>query len=199
MGFVMRSFIQIQIKYYLILVFLLMPLKSFSQIIVPVSNQADLIAKVLMMNKNLKKDGKPVVIGILYNSKSKSSSETVEELENNFDSKRIKVKNLPITFIEFDINSFTRKGIEEAITSSTIDVLYIAPTRGIDLNSINNICKENKILTISAEPSNTEKYFTVGFDIINNNIKIIINLQSMYAEKVDFSSYLLKVAKVINE
>jgi hypothetical protein len=172
---------------------------TYSQIAVPVNYQADLIAKVIMMNKNLKQTGKPVIMGIVYNGRFKSSVDAATELKEIFQDKGISINRLPVNILLFDVSNYTKKGLGDALTNAKLDVLYISEIRGVDLNYINNICKSNNILSIAAEPVNAEKYFTVSFDIINNNIKIIINLKSMYGENVDFSSYLLKVAKVINE
>ena len=170
-----------------------------SQIVVPVSNQADLIAKIIVMNKNFNLSGKPITMGILYNGNSKSSVDNAYELKMTLLNKGNVINNMPLNIVLIDASEYSQGSLIEEIRNLSLDILYIFNLRGQDLNKINNLCKEKYILSITADPSYLQKDFTLSFDIVNNSIKIIINLKSMYAEKVDFSSYLLKVAKVINE
>jgi hypothetical protein len=182
-----------------ILVFLLNIWISCSQVSVPVNYQTDLISKILLMNKNFTVNGKQIKIGILYNGLQKSSADIATQLSSGLTGKGIRINNKKIDIQLIDLSQYNNRQIIDVLKSSDLSCLYISPVRGVNLANISRECKDNNILSITATPSQTETYFTIGFDIIDNQIKIIINYQNMIEENVDFSSYLLKVAKIINE
>ena len=84
------------------------------------------------------------------------------------------------------------------LRENKINVLYITPLRGLDVSKITSICKTASVLSISGVVEYIESDVSVILDIDDNKLKILINQKSAKSEGVDFSSRLLRIAKIID-
>ena len=160
---------------------------------VPASIQGELISKILLMNKNFS-NRKEINLGIIYNKYFRSSVEAKNEIIE-----KVKSADIGIIIHTIPIEFSGSEDLQEALGSRRCDAIYIAPLRGISLAMIKSFCKENKILTFCGNPDLVSNYFSIGFDLVDDKIKIIINLKEAMDEDADLSSRLLKIARVINK
>ncbi|MFH1197165.1 MAG: YfiR/HmsC family protein [bacterium] len=166
---------------------------------VPIEYQAELIPKIIHMNKNFNLAGDTIRLGILYNSYFRLSLETSDGLLDFLKEYKKEKNQISIKVIAFDMANIPVVKLKSHLIRNRISVIYITPLRNIDFGVISEICKARKIFSISADPQLSERHFTLSFDLINGKIKIIINLNSAKDEDVDLSSYLLKVARISDE
>jgi hypothetical protein len=145
-----------------------------------------------MLNKKL--DNKKVIkIGILFNQNLRSSRLAMEEMSKiSFTQEfNLKIEVLPIQIAGMEI-------LESIYTEEKIDAIYITPLRGFDDSIISNLCRRFGVLSLSAESKLVEKFYSIGFELINNKPKIIVNLETLANEGAQFSSRFLKIAQLIN-
>lgn len=160
---------------------------------VPASVQGELIPKILLLNKSFS-DKKEINLGIVYNKYLRGSAETMNIISEKVKSSDIDLKIHPIPIEISELND-----IKGTLNNYSLDAIYIAPLRGTNLRAIKSFCKENKIITLCGTPELIADYFSIGFDIENNKVKIDINIKTALEEGADFSSHLLKIARVINK
>jgi hypothetical protein len=160
---------------------------------VPASTQGELIPKILLLNKNFA-DKREIIIGIIYNKYSRSSVEAMNSVIEKVRSSNvaIKIRAIPIELSESD-------DIRVTLNNYKLNAVYIAPLRGINLPALRTFCRENKIITFCGTPEFVADYFSIGFDLVDNKVKIHINLKTALEEGADFSSRLLKIAQVSNK
>ena len=160
---------------------------------VPATLQGELLPKILLLNSEFNMKGS-ITIGIIYNENTRSSVEVYNEVVQ-----QIKQAQFKVDFIIIPIGISGTGNLRQFILQHSIDCIYIAPLRGIDFSVINKICKDLKILTISASPSLVYTYFSIGFEIQQDKPEIVVNLKSADDEGIILSSRLLKISKIIND
>ncbi|MCK4591646.1 MAG: YfiR family protein, partial [Candidatus Latescibacteria bacterium] len=84
-----------------------------------------------------------------------------------------------------------------AVSRNNIDILYVAPLRALGVKTITGVSRAKRILTLTGVPDYVESGLAVGIGIKGEKPRVIINSPAAKAEGADFSSQLLKLAKVI--
>lgn len=163
---------------------------------VPVEVQYPLLLKVLTFDRNLKnRIGKEIVIGIVFQSNFKASYQLKDRLERVIQNSPIKtVEDIPIKLVAIDLD---KTSLAEMIKQHSVDVLYVSPLRAYAIDQINNISRKQKILTTTGVPDYVEAGIAVGVGLKGTKPQLMINLPAAKDEGCDFSSQLLKLAKVI--
>ncbi len=191
---ILRAIFRSRINYILLIALFLAEGEVVGQEMpVPASTQGELIPKILLLNKNFV--NKPQIkLGIIFNKYSRSSAEAADVLIDKIKSPAINIKIRTVLIELSEIDNIT-----ETLNDYEFDAIYIAPLRGINLASIRTYCRTRKIVSFCGTPELVADYFSVGFDLVDNKVKIYINLKSALEEGADFSSRLLKIAQVTNK
>lgn len=155
------------------------------------SLQGELIPKILILNKNFNSN-EEIKVGIVYSKYLKSSIEAYNEIAAQLNNSSLSVK---FKVIALDISDL--KNIRNDFLSLKLNSIYIAPVRGYNYSLISNACKDLQILSISGVPE-LSSHFSVSFDVVDKKIRILLNMNSVKSEGINFSSKLLKIAKMIN-
>ena len=180
-------------------VFLLLVNTSIAQRIkVPIDVQLKVIPKIISLNKSFsfESNENAVNIAVLYSSQQRNSKQVYQDIENNLNSGGLVVKGNLTNVLFLDISS--NNNLENFLRENKINVLYITPLRGLDVSKITSICKTASVLSISGVVEYIESDVSVILDIDDNKLKILINQKSAKSEGVDFSSRLLRIAKIID-
>ncbi len=166
------------------------------EVAAPIPLQLALFFKILSFDRNLKsRVGDEIVIGIVYQNKFKTSfniKEQVVKVMNKSSTKRI--EDIPVRQVLIDIDDID---LASAISNNKVDVLYITPLSAVGIKEIIKVSRANKITTLTGVPVYVESGLAVGIGKKDEKPQIIINLPAAKAEGADFSSQLLKLAKVI--
>lgn len=169
----------------------------FSQkLSVPIDVQLELIPKILTLNKNFTNlTTKPDIhIGIIFSSLVKSSTTVKDEIMKYVSNKKILVRDKQLIFIPLDIAKI--KDLKKQFRKDDLESIYITPLRAYNIEIISKICKEEKIISFSSVSDYLKDKISIGFDLINNKVKISINITSAKEEGANFSSHLLKIAEI---
>jgi len=164
------------------------------EIYLPVKTQLQLFFKIITFDRNLKqRAGSELVFGIVYQAKFLTSfnikNEIIEELTNT----NLGIGDYKIKYIPIDLEA---ENLEKAVIDKKIDILYIAPIRAFDLQMILQTSRKNHIFTITGVPEYVEAGVTAGVTIKDNKPQILVNISSAKMENIDFSSQLLKLARI---
>ncbi len=176
--------------------FIALNLSYAQHIKVPMDLQIKIIPKILSLDKNFKERIKENYnFGIVYSSKQRNSVQTKDYFINSLTTKNMVVKKSKVNPVLIDLAQITN--IKKFFIDNRIDVIYITPIRGVDISVITEICKEEKILSLSGVLDFMANDISVSFDVQGKKIQIIINNKAAIKEGTKFSSRLLRIAKLI--
>jgi len=166
------------------------------EIAVPIEVQYPLFLKILTFDRNFKnRVGDEIKLGIVFQSKFRGSNSIKDRFVQVMNEYLIKsVEGIQINQILIDINKVNLEGF---IARNEVDILYITPVRAFGINQITRVSRKENVLTITGIPDYVESGIAVGIGMKGNKPRIIINLPASKNEGCDFSSQLLKLAKVI--
>lgn len=88
--------------------------------------------------------------------------------------------------------------IEALLSREKIDILYVAPLRSVSIADVAAAAQALDIRTWSSVPAYVDKGLALGVGIREDRPLILVNRTSALAEGADFSSQLLKLARVIS-
>jgi hypothetical protein len=185
------------IRLTIILVFLWASAPWAQEMAVPLSVQVPLLLKILTFDRNLKERvGEEVVIAVVYQGKFKTSLNVKDEFVKLIqESSMPSIGGIPVRCIALDLS--TEKELDQAIVQDSIDVLYVAPLRAVGIETIAGVSRKRKITTLTGVPEYVESGLAVGLGIKGDKAEIIINLPVAKSEGADFSSQLLKLARIL--
>ena len=141
---------------------------------VPVRMQSALIKKLLKYNSKTSSVSKLKIL-IVYDNNSKiDAKEMTTELGYSM-----------------DVVSVLPSEIPESV--SDYNAVYFMP----GLQDKANICKENKLLSISCVPKSVENgEISLAFGLLNDKTKIYLSMTSLKEEDQNFSTDILNISKV---
>lgn len=164
---------------------------------VPLEIQVPLFSKILSFDRNLKsRAGSEIVMGIVFQSKFRTSLNARIRFEQVVREIGIKeINGIRVTLVPLDIYE---TGLEKALTEHQVDIVYITPLRAVDIKEISELCRKQKVLSLSGVPGYCNSGLIVGVGIKGGKPEIIVNLQKAKDIGVDFRSQLLKLARIVN-
>jgi hypothetical protein len=158
--------------------------------------QHHLLMKVLAFDRSLVGRGSnELVVGLLYQSKVRFSQLVKEELMSIADTTSDLMSNIVVHWFPIDISQ--GGDVRARIMKHHVDCLYVAPLRAVDMERIVTICRANKIRTMTGVSDYVEQGLAIGIGVDGEKPQIEVNLVAAKAEGADFTSQLLKVARII--
>lgn len=186
----------------LILVFLLSvfwqePAYGGDEQFVPVNVQIPLILKIMTFDRHFNANpGNRVIIGIIYQSNVRSSVNIKDEFVREITRSAAKdIRGTPVTCVPLDISG--EMSLAESVRQEHVRLLYVTPLRSVSLQSILAVSRVYQIPTLSAVGEYVESGLSVGLVANGPRAQILINLPASREEGIEFSSQLLKLARVI--
>lgn len=163
----------------------------------PIDLQLKIIPKILSLEKNLvRSNEKNYNLSVLYSKEQRNSAQVFASFSKAVNEFGIRIKNKEATVLPFDISS--KGSFRSFVRSNKIKLLYITPLRGVDISEITKICKEESVLTITGVEDYIENDVSVVLSLEQSKLQIMINPTSSKQEGADFSSRLLRIAKLID-
>jgi len=160
-------------------------------VLVPMDVQIALFAKIWKLDRTFK-PATTVRVGVIYQRKYRPSGNVANQMLA-----AIQATNLPIDCTLIDLDE--QATIRQRIPSNGFDVFYVTPLRAIDVRTIAEISRMNRIKTITGVPAYVSDGLAVGIGLLNQRPLIIVNLRAARAEGSEFSSQLLKLSRVIED
>jgi hypothetical protein len=163
----------------------------------PVNVQWALLPKILAFDRNLtSRASDTLTVGVLFQERFRKSLDVKEEFIRAVgDSPELIAGSLAIRCIPLDIGE--NPDWEGLVLQNRPDILYITPLRAVDLTAVTRVTRKYDILTMTGVPEYVEGGVSVGIGLRGGNPEIVINREAAAAEGADFSSKLLKLARVI--
>ncbi|MCE5270935.1 YfiR family protein [bacterium] len=163
---------------------------------VPVDLQLNLLLKVITFNRNLaSRGGDSLRLGIVYQEPFRNSLLVCEQIERVYRSLGTPlVKGLPLALAPIDIY---REKLDEAVSQRGVDILYVAPLRAFDIRTIGELCRSRGIVSVTGVPEYCGQGLAVGIGQNRDRPEILINIRAAREDGADFSSQLLKLARVV--
>ncbi|MBN1290388.1 MAG: YfiR family protein [Candidatus Latescibacteria bacterium] len=163
---------------------------------VPVNVHYKLLLKIITFDRNLDmRSSDAIGIGIVFQSMYRTSLNVKNQLAEEIETSQIKELNQkPITYLFIDI---TGENLETAIVQNNINILYFAPIRAVNIEEISELCQKHKILSFSSVPKYCEMGFAVSVEQVGDKPQIVINHTAAKNSGIDFSSQLLRLARLI--
>ncbi len=164
---------------------------------VPSIVQYRLFLKILSYDRNLASNmGKELVIGILYQSGFRTSFRAMEGFQEAVRTTPQKeFEKISVKSVAIDLDN--ESDLEKALNDKEIDVVYLTPLRAYEIKVIASLSRAKKMITLTGVPEYAEKGIVVGVGMKGESPEIIINLPAAREAGSDFSSSLLKLARVI--
>jgi YfiR/HmsC-like len=186
---------------FLVLVFLLIPLRGIAQS-APQSGgaalQVPVLLKVLTYDRHFEaKAGLGVVVGIVYVAGDQLSLKAAEDVGSTFFGFKGKtLKKVPVSYEMIEYKGAA--DLEKTIKAKHVNVLYITPGNDKNLVDLVKVSQANSITTVTG----TAEYVKSGGIAIgvglrqDNKPQIHINLHAAKAEGSEFDASLLQIAEV---
>jgi len=186
------------LKKFISILFFFSTWQFFAQdIAVPIDVQFPIFFKIFSYDKNLTQKVKDHFdLLIVYQRKFRTSLNIKNSAQSVLEGKSFKYFNSsPVIIKSISIESASE--LDEYLAKNHIDCIYIAPLRAIHISEITSITRKRKILSTTGVVEYVEQGVSVGLAIKSEKPQILINLPASKAEGADFSSQLLKLAKII--
>ena len=182
-----------------LMLFLGLRLLSAQEMSLPSPLQYQLFLKILKYDRNLTaKMQAELVIGVLYQSGFRNSRQAMESFREAVQKTAQKeFPNVSIRTVPIDLDG--EPDLENTLVSGKVGLIYVAPLRAYDLKAITSLSHSRKVITLTGVPEYAEKGLAVGVGLKGESPEIIINLPAAREEGSDFSSSLLKLARVIEQ
>jgi hypothetical protein len=166
---------------------------------VPVEVQMPLLFKVLSYDHNLLSKAKEqLVVGILFQGAVASSSETKDAaLRLHADGSLSSMDGIPLEFVPIDISEDPDWPAKVAFMAP--DILYVAPLRGVAIQSVATITRAHQIATITGIPEYVDRGLGIGIAGKEDKPQIVINLPASKAEGLNIGSQALKLARLVGK
>lgn len=163
----------------------------------PVETQLNVLLKTLTFDRNLKeRQGERLTIGIVYHGLFNKSLQAKDELIEAFKTVRIEeIFEHTLHIVTVDLHLI---GLEEAVASQDVDILYITPLDSSEIRKISKLSRSMGVITLSGVPQYSEQGIAVTVGKKGEAAQIIINLDAARAAGANFSSQLLKMAKIVD-
>jgi hypothetical protein len=159
------------------------------EIQLPADLQLQLLSRVLAFDRNSARFGSEVVIGVLYQAENRESVARFRDLR----------RSLPLLAREangvaFRIEGLLLQGSTLPAAAHRVDVLYLAPLRGVDASALMREAAASGVLTATGVRDYAASGAAIGLVERDHRPTSSIGLTAARAAGSDFSSQLLRVA-----
>lgn len=157
-------------------------------VLLPADVQMKLVAKVWSLDRSLVVR-RPGAVAILYQGRNRESMRTRDEILRAARSHG----GLIVKAIDLEEEPLTRDAL------AGMDVAYITPIRSQRLDDLLAVTRAAQVRTITGVSAYVSEGVAVGLSVEQGRPAVLVNLPAARAEGSDFSSQLLKVARVIEQ
>jgi hypothetical protein len=163
---------------------------------VPVPTQVALLLKILSADRNLPaRSPGGLSIGIVYERVVPASREAAARAAAEIDRENASREGPRVRVGLVDVSDAA--ALAPGIAALDPGVLYVAPLAHLDVRRISALSRAGKIRTATGVPAFVDAGLAVGFEPGPGGVRILINAGAARAEGADFSSKVLKLARVV--
>lgn len=167
--------------------------------VLPPKSQANILARVLAYDRNLKaRAGDSVVVGVVYAPSSSASTAEAEEIFTTFKSlEKFVLLGLPL---KVEKVAFTDAAMLKAtIKERGIDALFVCSALDADLAAIIATARELDTITLTGQRRYVSQGIAIGSVVIDGKPALVFNRAASEAEGSQFSSQFLSLTTSIDD
>jgi hypothetical protein len=172
----------------LLMAFLALPAAAVEPA-VPPQVQAAIIEKLWQFDRNFVQHGE-ITLAVLYQTKYRISFVAAHDLCHEFEAAHLAVR---CVFIDI---SDAAVPLDAQLPRGT-DAAYVAPLRAVNVEAVFIALRARRIRSVTAVPEYVLAGSAVGLALRGDHAQIVVNLPAARAEGADFSSQLLKLARIV--
>lgn len=172
----------------------LLPRDVLARAAVPLKLQAQLLAKVSAYDRNMKKRAGDRVRVIVAQKEGSTGSRRVAKRFLSALESIDEIAGLPHESSRASFSSTTE--LREVVEKEQAAVVYLAGDMDELAREIREVLDGLSVLSVTSNPGDVRRGIVLGFDLIEARPKILIHLPAAKSQKVQFSTRLLKLAKV---
>ncbi len=179
----------------------------------PVSVQIPLLLKVLSFDRTITltptgQQREEISIGIIFHSRVGASARARDEAVRILRQPGIRCAGLRVRVVSLDLGA--DESIDVAMARERLAVYYVTPVRGSDLELIRDQARADHSITLTGMPALMSKGLAVGIGLRrvpeqqssstsdeDERPEIIINPSEARKQGADFTSQLLKLARIV--
>ena len=162
----------------------------------PVEMHLPLLTKVIEYDRTFReKIHKVVKLGVIYQKSWRPSAAVFDDVLSVASRTAFTVCGVPVQVVPIDVSG--ADDVQELLGKYSIDLLYLAPVRGVSLEEIKSASAEQHFRTITGVPQYVEDGIAIGIDLRNDRPLIVINLTAARACGADLSAQVLRLARVV--
>jgi hypothetical protein len=165
---------------------------------VPVNLQIPLLYKILTFDRKLgeRVAGDDIMIAIIYQEGFRASVNVRNEVkEAALRIGETSILGHPVNWVWLELAAVP--DLESAFLKYRVDVIYVAPLRGVGLDRITAATRGKRVTSFTGVPEFVNRGIAVGIGLQRERAQIIINLAAARAEGAEFGSQLLNLARLI--
>lgn len=162
---------------------------------VPVGTQVSVLVKVIGFDRQLPaRAPTELVIGIAFQSGSRTSRAAREEARQGFAAVRGGINGVPIRVESIDLDS---ERLDAALRRLDPTFLYVTPLRAADIDAIVAAARAARVTTMTGVARYVSRGLAIGVALHDGRPRILVNLEASRLEGADLASELLKLATIV--
>ena len=165
---------------------------------VPVNVHLPILMKILNFDRNLppRVQGE-IWVGVVYQAGYRVSSRVAADVQASVAALPADILGgFPIRAVPIDLDGVD--DLAATLAQQRVRVLYVAPLRGVAIGDIVGASRAARVPTMTGVPEYVADGIGVGIDAKGDRPQIVVNVPASRREGADFSSQLLKLARIVN-
>jgi hypothetical protein len=164
------------------------------EVVVPISLQVELLAKVATYDRNFAaRAGDHVQVLVLTKAGDAQSARVAGQIQSSLGGTAT-VAGLPHTEV---VATFTNgPELTAACRAKPYAIVFVTPGLAGDLAAISKALSGLSVLSVTAIPGYVPNGIVLGFDMISGKSKLLVNLTQARLQSVAFRAEMLKLMKV---
>jgi len=158
-----------------------------ADVIIPATVQLAVFSKVWTLDRTFPNPDR-VTMAVLFQSGDRTS----DSVRADIAAATASIDGLRCVFVDLDSGEPLAPRIP-----ADVSVLYVAPLRGYDLRALTRLARKRRLRTLTGVRAYVDAGVAVGLTVRNDRPLILINLRAARAEGSQFSSQLLKLARIV--
>jgi len=166
-----------------------------AEVMVPEKAQVPIFLKLLTYDRSLTEDtGKPIQIGVLAQSETRSSGASAKAFLEALESMRGKT----INGRAFEVRHLGAPDeLSQQLAENDIDILYVADGSGSEIETIRNATRQWGVLTLSGSGEMAKQGLSLGIGLRDGRPRILVNLEALEEEGHVLDARVLRLCEVV--
>jgi hypothetical protein len=163
---------------------------------VPADLQVSMISKIFEFDRAFSdRVGEEVIVGITHQKLHRPSVLAGDELLDSSRQDLPEMQGIPVRVVMIDAE--TLEELEDGLRHEGVDILYVTPLRSVAPGSISELAGRMGVATMTAVGGYADDGIGIGIAPRGGRLEITVNVEACETAGVEFSSQLLKLARVI--